>query len=258
MSLLKTSRKKSGLFPPFLKKISFNRPTTDQGFPFNIPAFQRDFTLEFSKPVTIFTGANATGKSTLLEFIAHRCSFNLLGGSRDHCYQTLARDSYPHLKKLADCMRLAWLPKVSQGFFLRAETFFNFLEYIHDPRWQDLEASYGGNLLTQSHGEGFLSFFRHRLPRGGLYLMDEPEAALSPMHQMEFLKILKEIENRGNAQVILVTHSPLLMGYPTAELYEFGGRGIKPSALEKTQHFQVMKSFCQAPQAFIRRLLENE
>ena len=155
-------------------------------------------------------------------------------------------------------MRFSWLPKVTEGFFLRAETFFNFLEYIHRPEWSDLEIQYGGNLLQKSHGEGFLAFFVNRLNRGGIYLLDEPEAALSPMRQLELLKILQEIESRQNAQVIMVTHSSILMGYPEADLYSLGYRGPQKISLEETDHFLLMKEYVKNPHGYIKRFLEME
>lgn len=249
----------SYLKPPFLKRICFEKNKAEDldNFPFSIPIFRKDFILEFSKPITVFVGENGSGKSTLLEFIASSCGFNLLGGSQNHLYTTHGRESFDHLKRLTDCTTLSWLPKVSTGFFLRAETFFNFLEYIHNPEWQDLEVQYGGNLLKKSHGESFLSFFANQLERKGIYLFDEPEAALSPTRQLEFLKILKQVEDRGNAQVILITHSPLLMAYPNADLFTFGYRGISKIALEDSDHFRAMSKFYKNPHVFIEESLNE-
>lgn len=250
---------RENLKPPFLKRICFEKAKAkDQDrFPFSIPIFQKDFILELTKPVTIFVGENGSGKSTLLEFIASLCGFNLLGGSRNHLYDTQGRESLEHIKQLAECTRLSWLPKMSTGFFFRAETFFNFSEYILDPDLDNLEASYGGDLLKKSHGESFLTFFSNRLSWKGIYLFDEPEAALSPTRQLEFLKILKQIEDRANAQVILITHSPLLMAYPSANLFMFGYRGISKIDLEDSEHFRVMSKFYKNPRLFIKESLNE-
>lgn len=249
------------LRPPFLKRICFEKDKVDNqdSFPFSIPIFQKDFILELSKPITIFVGENGSGKSTLLEFIASLCGFNLQGGSRNHLYGTHGRESLEHIKQLAECTRLSWLPKMSTGFFFRAETFFNFSEYILDPELElDLEASYGGDLLKKSHGESFLTFFSNRLSWRGIYLFDEPEAALSPTRQLEFLKILKQVEDRGNAQVILITHSPLLMAYPNTDLFTFGYRGISKIALEDSEHFRAMSKFYKNPRFFIEESLRED
>lgn len=245
--------------PPFLKEIVFQRQQTNtQEYPLSLPLFQKDFKLEFQKPITILTGDNGSGKSTFLECIAHACGFNIQGGSRDHEYSTHKRELLDYLDKLSGHLKLSWLPKIYEGFFMRAETFFNFLEYIHNPEWSDLEIQYGGNLLQKSHGESFLTFFVKRLNRGGLYLLDEPEAALSPMRQLEFLKILQRIENTHNAQVIMVTHSSILMGYPTADLYSFGLHGLRKIDLEETEHFLLMKEYVKNPRGYIKDYLEAE
>ncbi len=257
--MFKNRRSSSKLHPPFLKQITFSRDqASTDSFPFTIPLFKKDFTLEFEKPITILIGENGSGKSTLLEFIAHACGFNIQGGSRDHAYNAQGIESLDHLNALAPHLRLSWLPKVTEGFFMRAETFFNFLEFIHKPEWSDLERYYGGNLLQKSHGESFLAFFANRLLRGGMYLLDEPEAALSPMRQFEFLKVLEETENRQNAQIILVTHSPLLMGYPNADIYLFDYHGIRKTTLEETEHFLTMKQYFNDPRTFIKQFLERE
>lgn len=191
-----TQKIRENLRPPFLKRVCFEKTKAkaQDCFPFSIPIFQKDFILELTKPVTIFVGENGSGKSTLLEFIAFLCGFNLLGGSRNHMYGTHGRESLEHIKQLAECTRLSWLPKMSTGFFFRAETFFNFSEYILDPELDNLEVLYGGDLLKRSHGESFLTFFSNRLSRRGIYLFDEPEAALSPTRQLEFLKKLRAEE----------------------------------------------------------------
>lgn len=252
-------RKKSSFKPPYLKNIVFHRSKAVEvdAYPLSLPIFQNDFDLELTKPVTIFVGDNGSGKSTLMEYIAYISGFNLLGGSSDHLYATLGRESHEHMQQLKSCMRLSWLPKVSKGFFLRAETFYNFLEYIHDPEWQDLETSYGGNLLRKSHGEGFLALFSNRFQRSGIYLLDEPEAALSPRRQLDFLKILHQINQRQDSQVILITHSPILMSYPDADLFAFSHHGIEPTYLEAVDQYRFVRDFLNNPDVYLDELLQD-
>lgn len=144
---------------------------------------------------------------------------------------------------------------------MRSETFFNFLEYLKDPKLQMGEEQfkyYGGDLLTKSHGEGFLSLFKNRFSNGGIYLLDEPEAALSPQWQVEFLRVLKSFEKRENTQVVMITHSPLLMSYPGAEVYNLGAEGLVKIKAEETKHFKLFQKFYQNPQGFIDEALLDE
>lgn len=250
------------LLPPYLKRIVYQLTKDDlnKEYPFSLPIFNQEFVISIKKPITIFVGDNATGKSTLLEYIAYLCGFNLQGGSADHIYQTQNQDQFPHLVRLRPCLTLSWLPKISQGFFFRSETFFNFLEYLNSPEvgqndegWY--ERNYEGRLLEKSHGESFIKLFGNRFNRSGLYLLDEPEAALSPMHQLQFIKILKEIENRQDSQVIMVTHSPIFMSYPNADIFSFSASGIQQTALEKCAHYQFMKHFLENPAHFLNEAL---
>jgi predicted ATPase len=252
--------KKSILKPPFLKTITYTKEadSEENAYPFSVPLFQKDFTFNFTKPITIFVGENGSGKSTLLEYLAYASGFNIRGGSRNHM-DIGGPECLEYLKQLESCIKLSWLPKATKGFFMRAETFFNFIEYNRSlPSWGDVEASYGGNPLAKSHGESFLALFANKFRSGGLLLLDEPEAALSPMRQLDFLRVLQEIEMRKNAQIIMITHSPVLMSYPGAEVFHFGYRGIQRAQPEETEHFQLMKRFFADPKAFIKEVLEEE
>src|SRR5437763_10405485 len=186
---------------PFLHRVQslperFDRTT----YPFNLLAFSRGIDLEFLTNVTFFVGENGSGKSTLLEALAECCGFNPEGGNRDHHRATFADRS-----DLAQALRLSWLPKVTEGFFMRAESFYNFATYIEQV--SDLRAYGGRSLHQQSHGESFLSLFTNRFEQG-LYILDEPEAALSPQRQLSFLKLIHDLETPGHAQFPLSTHSP--------------------------------------------------
>lgn len=254
----------SSLKSPFLKQLSFDVSKAEDvtGYPFSVPLFEKSFTLTFSKPITILVGENGTGKSTLLEFIAHACGFNIWGGSRNHLYGAHENQSLEYLSQLSRTMKLAWLPKVSKGFFMRAETFFNFLEKVHygldgyDPGF--LDQCYGGDLFQRSHGESFLSFFSHQLNRQGIFLFDEPESALSPSRQIEFLKLLKKVEESRQGQIIMVTHSPLLMACAGADLVSFSRRGIEKVELEQIGHFQLLSEFFKSPQKFLKEMMKLE
>lgn len=197
--------------PSFLKELHFHPPAGRRDFPFNVPLFSRPFKIEFKKAITIIVGENGTGKSTLLESIAAKCGFALQGGNRNHredaCYDSTALD---------EAVELAWLPRIHQGFFLRAETFTNFASLVDQ---LGVPWAYGGKSLhAQSHGESFMALFNSRLENGGIYILDEPEAALSPVRQLGFLKLLHDVEKLKEAQIIMATHSPILLSYPGADV----------------------------------------
>jgi len=223
-----------------------------QMYPFNIPSLQDLHELEFPTNVTFFVGENGSGKSTLLEAIADRCDFNTAGGGRQNLYEVHKAES-----SLGDYIRLSWLPKISNGFFLRSETFYQFashIDLIEDPRRYN---AFGGKSLHhQSHGESFLALFMNRFKGKAIYLLDEPEAALSPTRQLSLLKIMKDLEHE--AQFIIATHSPILLGYPNATIYSFDQGEIESIRYEDTIHYIVTKRFLDAPQSILRELFDEE
>lgn len=239
---------------PFLKKISVLPDRINDGdFPFNTLGFLKpEFALEFTTPITFFVGENGSGKSTVLEAIAALCGFHESGGSNDH----LNYNSTDHnASKLMQALRPSWLPKVSQGFFFRSESFFNLANYIDDTA--DLD-NYGGTKMhRQSHGEAFLSLFTNRLGADTrvMYLMDEPETALSPSRQLTFLSLLSEWEASGNAQIIIATHSPIILAYPNASIIEFSPKGLKTVALEDTEHFKITRDFLSNRERYLKELM---
>jgi len=223
-----------------------------QEYPFNIPSLQDLHELEFPTNVTFFVGENGSGKSTLLEAIADRCDFNTAGGGRQNLYEVHKAES-----SLGDYIRLSWLPKISNGFFLRSETFYQFashIDLIEDPRRYN---AFGGKSLHhQSHGESFLALFMNRFKGKAIYLLDEPEAALSPTRQLSLLKIIKDLEHE--AQFIIATHSPILLGYPNATIYSFDNGEIESIRYEDSIHYIVTKRFLEAPQTILSELFDEE
>jgi predicted ATPase len=227
-------------------------------YPFNIPAIAALDTIAFEKPVTFLIGENGSGKSTLLEAIAVSWGMNAEGGSRNFNFAT--RDSHSVLSahlKLSRSLRTA-----KDNFFLRAESFYNLATVIEDlglhgvgPRsW----ASYGRKSLhEQSHGESFLTMFMNRFNGKGFYVLDEPEAALSPTRQLSVISVLHELVGQG-AQFIIATHSPILMAYPDAAIFQMTDEGPQPVAYRDTEHFQVTRRFLENPERMLEILMEPE
>jgi predicted ATPase len=214
--------------------------------PFDIPALRDGIDLSFTKKVTFFVGENGSGKSTLLEAIATCCGFGLTGGNRDHNFQV--DDSRTELGK---ALRLAWQPRVTEGFFMRAESFFNFATHLDEV--STLRAYGGVSLHRQSHGESFMALFANRFEQG-IYILDEPEAALSPQRQLSFLKIIYDLEHPGHAQFLISTHSPILLAYPGAALLALDSSGIHDVRYEETDHYLITREFLDSPERFFKHL----
>lgn len=221
-------------------------------YPFMIPSIRELHEIDIQKDVTFFVGENGSGKSTLLEAIADKCEFNTAGGGRNNSYDLHKSESV-----LGEYIRLSWMPKVTNGFFLRAESFYHFathLDMVDDTGFK----SYGGRSLhNQSHGESFLSLFLYRFKGKALYLLDEPESALSPSRQLTFLKIIHDLVSEGGAQFIIVTHSPILLGYPDAQILNFDDK-ITEIDYEMTDHYQLTKYFLQNRDRFLSELFKEE
>jgi predicted ATPase len=225
------------------------RYPTDRFYPFNIPALRGTAELNFRSPVSLFVGENGSGKSTLLEAITRKCGIHVWDKPKRH----VVHDN-PYEGHLCDFIRVTWANGSMAGSLFRAETFRDFADFVDDIALCDpgqLEY-YGGHLLnTLSHGQGILSYFDGRYRRHGLYLLDEPESALSPASQIEFLQLLQRLEAGGKTQFIIATHSPILLAYPGAQIFAFGQTEIKEVQYEDTVHYQIYKRFMQDPQAFI-------
>lgn len=238
----------------FLRRITLLKEKIEDynTYPFSIPAIKGLDTLDFVNEVTFFVGENGSGKSTLLEAIAYQCGFNTAGGGRNNAYDVDSSQAV-----LGDYIRLSWLPKVTQGFFLRAESFYHFASHLDqiDGGYQ----GYGGRSLHhQSHGESFLSLFLNRFRGKGIYLLDEPEAALSPARQLAFIRIIHQLVRGGNAQFIIATHSPILLGYPKAKILTFDSSPIESIRYEDTEHYQITKEFLNRTERYLEDLLRDD
>jgi predicted ATPase len=233
---------------PFLTRIGLRHDRVQPGVhPFTIPLLKMDFKLTFTAPVTFLVGENGSGKSTLLEALAWALGFNSQGGNRDNSY---AEDVDGHA--LGRALLLSWRQRVSDGFFLRAETFFNFATYLEEVNSTFLR--YGGKSLhQQSHGEGFLALFENRVD-DGIYLLDEPEAALSPGRQLTFLSILNHLASMKVAQFIIATHSPILLTLPGATVLSIEEGQLREVSYRDTEHYQLTRDFLNAPERFHRYL----
>jgi predicted ATPase len=244
----------------YVSSIALRRDRVDSfaRYPFCLPAIDSLERLDLHPKVTYFIGENGSGKSTLLEAIAVSMGFNAEGGSKNFSFGT--RRSHSELHEYLRVAKGYRRPR--DGFFLRAESFFNVGTEIErldaEPSFgPPIIDSYGGRSLhEQSHGESFLALMMERFGGKGLYLLDEPEAALSPQRQLAVLSRMHDLL-LDDSQFIIATHSPILMAYPDARIYEFSNRGINPIAYEDTEHFRVTRDFLGNPQRMMGRLFER-
>jgi predicted ATPase len=247
---------------PYLKRIWLDpeRIPDREAYPFCLPFLHGgDFSLDFDRAITIIVGENGSGKSTLLEGLAVMAGFDETGGGKAHRIDR----SYALEEgggELTVALRASWVPKINYGWFFRAETFFTIARYL-DRAAQ--ESPMGGgpppDFLSFSHGEGFIRFFEERCQRQGFFIFDEPESALSPSRQMEFLKLLYRMDKSQRCQVVMATHSPVLMAYPNATLLHLNKYGLEPVTLRQTDHYRAMREFCADPKGFVEAaILEVE
>lgn len=213
--------------------------------------------LEFTHDVTFLVGENGTGKSTLLEAVAVACGFNAEGGTRNFSFST--KETHSELHEALTVVRSAY-PK--DGFFLRAESLYNAASYIDSldeelPEEMRIAArSYGGSLHTKSHGESFLALVQNRFSGQGLYFLDEPEAALSPMRMLTLLAEMDQLV-KSDSQFIIATHSPILMAFPGAEILQISQEGICSVPYKETEHYTVTRRFLEQPEQILKYLLED-
>ena len=225
---------------PFLVHVGLHpdRINDPDRHPFNVPAIVRGLPLRLKTPVTMLVGENGAGKSTLLEAIAWACGFNARGGD------------------LGRALHLAWRQRVSDGFFLRAETFHQWIDYM-----ESVGATFSQyehkSLHARSHGEAFLALFEGRF-EDGVYLLDEPEAALSPERQLAFLSLLHQMDRSRCAQFIIATHSPILLCYPGATVLKVDEHGIREIDARESEHVRLTRDFLNAPERYFRHLFADD
>lgn len=238
---------------PYLREISLKREQiAGYGeYPFNIPAVRELDFLEFHPDVTFFVGENGSGKSTILEAIALALGFGPEGGTRNAHFKTTDSVSplFEHLKLVRG------FNKPRDHYFLRAESFFNLATYMDEVGYL---GGYGDKSLHhRSHGEAFMSVLVDKLRGDGLYLFDEPEAALSPTRQMAALAAVHQLV-LDQSQFIIATHSPILLAYPRAKIVLFDGSGLSTVRYEDTEHYAVTRRFLNDHRRMVESLMNND
>jgi predicted ATPase len=238
---------------PYLKRLWLDpsRIEDRKAYPFCLPFLSDDFELGFDRAITIIVGENGTGKSTLLEGIAVLSGYDEAGGGKGYMPVDHSNAIEKMGGELSSALRASWLPKITKGWFFRAESFFSVARYLDQAALESFSGPPPPDFLSHSHGEGFLRFFQERCQRQGIYIFDEPESALSPSRQIEFLKLMRLMENSGHCQIIMATHSPVLMAYPNARLLRLSKYGLEEVTVEQTDHYKMMREFCDDPAGFV-------
>lgn len=219
-------------------------------YPFNLPIFRHTRSLSFNTPVTLFAGENGTGKSTLLEAISHACGIHIW---RDTDKRRFKYNRYE--ETLHHALSIEWAVDRVPGSFFGSDIFRHFAQLLdewaaNDPGQFDYFG--GSSLMTKSHGQSLMSYFRSRYERKGLYLLDEPEAALSPRSQLELLDVLVKAGRTGKVQFIIATHSPIVLACPGAMIYSFDDERIKPTTYEETTHYKLYKGFLEDRDKYLK------
>lgn len=248
----------TGNFPGYIRSVTINRDDVNvRRYPFTIPALKTLEALPLHPAITFLVGENGSGKSTLVEAIAVAAGFNAEGGTKNFNFTT--RDSTSSLSRAVRLVRNSRREK--DGFFLRAESFFNVATNIEEldkePGGPPIISYYGDiSLHEQSHGESFMALAEHRFGGNGLYILDEPEAALSPKRQLSLLVIIDKLI-KNNSQFIIATHSPILMAYPGATIYQLDKQGIKTVNYRDTEHYRLTLDFLQSGEVFLKKMFSQ-
>jgi predicted ATPase len=252
-------RKTINLPAPYLKRIWLDpsRVSNRAAYPFCLPLLHDDFELNFDRAITIIVGENGVGKSTLLEGIAGLAGYDEAGGGKGYMPVDHSNARETMGGTLSSALRAAWLPKITKGWFFRAGVFFSVARYLDEAALDDPFGPPPPDFLSHSHGEGFLRFFRERCQKQGIFIFDEPESALSPSRQLEFLKLLRRMDEIGHCQVIMATHAPMLIAYPNATLLRLTKDRLEPVTVKQTDHFRVMREFCDDPKGFVEAVFEE-
>ena len=235
---------------PYLQyaRIEWDKVEDKDRYPFSLSAVKKLENVKFDKAVTFIVGENGSGKSTILEALAAGMGLNPEGGNMNTRFSTSSTHSVLHQK--IRCVKGYKRPK--DWFFLRAESFYNVATYVDAV---DARLSYDGQSLhAQSHGESFMAVLQHKLRGNGFYMFDEPEAALSPQRQLEALIYFDRLAQ--DSQLIIATHSPILMAYPNADIYHVGPDNISKIGYEETEHYKVTKNFLNHTNIMLGELLE--
>lgn len=262
---------------PFIQSFSIN--TSKQNpFPFNVLAVKFAKEIALSN-VTIFVGDNGSGKSSLLEAIAYKINLPLIGGF----IKANNRTGFEAAENLQPYLNLNWKRETTRGFFFRAEDFSDFINSVENERnkiygdlgelkgevddsiiekmsqsmnfsLREMRRQYGENMQAFSHGEAYIKILQTRIGDKGIFILDEPEAALSPLKQLSLISLILEITKTNNAQFIIATHSPILMGIPNALLYEIQEDSMKAVEFKETDHYRITKTFLDNPEYYLRHL----
>ncbi|MFA5079360.1 MAG: AAA family ATPase [Dehalococcoidia bacterium] len=221
-------------------------------YPFNLDIFNKTASVDFQGPVTFFAGENGTGKSTLLKAICQRCGIHIWEDTDG------ARYKYnPYEGRFHEYIDVEWKAGPVPGSYFSSQIFHDFARYLDEWAHSDpgmLEYFGGDSLLTQSHGQSLISFFTSRYKIKGVYFMDEPETALSPKSQLKLLKLLKEMSTDGHAQFIITSHSPILLAFPGAVIYDFDSVPIRPIKYVDTEYYQIYRDFMNNKDAYLASL----
>jgi len=237
----------------YLIEVSIDNENLPEEYPFDLPVVKNLEKLTFNPKITFIVGENGAGKSTLLEALAVAMGFNAEGGSKNFNFKT--KSTHSELHKRIKVTKGIKLPK--DGYFLRAETFYNVATEVGNLAEFDagLFSYYGGKSLhEQSHGESFISLIENRFKGNGLYILDEPEAALSPANQFKLLVLIHELLKK-DSQFIIATHSPIILGYPDADIFMVGKDSIEKIKYEDTSHYQLTKYFLTNREKMLKELL---